>query len=72
MKIFEYPITGGSPYDGTIVIISARKCSADRLVDKTIELLNKNPNAGPFRKNGEPRSKPLQTPMIVYIESGEQ
>jgi hypothetical protein len=72
MHVFEYPITGGNPANGTIVIASHRKCSADRLVDETIEKLNMNPHAGPFRRNGEPRKRPLQAPMVVYIESGER
>ena len=72
MRVYKYPIAGGNPFPGIITVVAARQCTATKLVDAEIEKMNASGHQGPFRRNGEPISKSLVAPMIVYVESGEQ
>ena len=72
MKRFVFPVTGGSPYDGEIIIIATTTTIAKRMAKETVEEYNKTTSYSHLTlKDGGPSRCPFNPPCVVHFESGE-
>ncbi len=70
MKIFTFHITGGSPYDGELIIIAKTIKVAQRMADEYIEAYNNNTRYCRLSiTNWDCDS--FTSPCIVHFDSGE-
>lgn len=69
--IFDYEITGGSPYNGCITVIADHPLRARAIAHKELVKLNSAEHQGPYSFTGRVDKRTLEIPMVVRVESGE-
>ena len=70
MKKYTFCVTGGSPYDGKIIIIAKTIKVAKRLADNVIKDYNRSNWCVHLTGEGV-EVEPFDPPCVVHFESGE-
>ena len=71
MRVYEFSITGASPYDGIITIVANHIGTARKLAKKAVKRYNENCTYSDIKLTGVETSEKFDPPCIVHFESGE-
>ena len=70
MRAYTFAMTGGSPFNGEIVVVASRKDEAKRLAQKQIDEWNEG-DYGQYSLTGECWVENVSGTTIVHANNGE-